>query len=289
MSGTITDAPGSYLVTFTADDHHHLVLTSGTVLITVTREETTTVYTGVTGPVLDGSTVVLSGVLTEDGTTPISGRTLTMTLGSGGSAQTCTGTTDGSGAAGCSIHVNQPVGPQPVSSAFAGDTFYLPSSGSDSVVVFTAKSLKQDTLAQANTLLAGLPNPDSAKMTNVVRKLTDSLDPALWVDGNHVDPKKGDQVFSAEKGAVAQLMNLESGGSIPVPTLQGMIDKLDHADRILAEDAIADAVAASGDPSKIAQAQAELDKAATDLLAGHFDTAVDHYKNAWKKAQDAVH
>jgi hypothetical protein len=289
VSGTITATPGPYLVTFTADDHHHLVATTGTLLITVTREETTTTYTGVTGPVLDGSTVVLSGVLKEDGTTPIGGRTLTMTLGSGGSAQTCTGTTDGSGAASCSILVNQPVGPQPVSAAFAGDTFYLPSSGSDSVVVYTAKSLKQDTLAQATALLAGLPNPDSAKMTNVVRKLTDSLDPALWVDGNHVDPKKGDQVFSAEKGAVAQLMNLETGGSIPVPTLQGMIGTLDHADRILAEDALADAVAASGDPQKIAQAQAELDKAASDLLAGHFDTAVDHYKNAWKKAQDAVH
>ena len=289
MSGTITATPGPYLVTFTADDHHHLVATTGTVLITVTREETTTTYTGVTGPVLDGSTVVLSGVLKEDGTTPIAGRMLTMTLGSGGSAQTCTGTTDGGGAASCSILVNQPVGPQPVSSAFAGDTFYLPSSGADSVVVYTAKSLKQDTLAQATVLLAGLPNPDSNKMTQVVKKLTASLAPELWVDGNHVDPKKGEQVFNAEKDAIGQLMNLERGGSIPVATLQGMIDTLDHADRILAEDALADAIAASGDPHKIADAQDQLARAADDLTAGHFDTAVEHYKQAWKKAEDSVH
>jgi hypothetical protein len=64
-------------------------------------------------------------------------------------------------------------------------------------------------------------------------------------------------------------MNLESGGSIPVPTLQGMIATLVHADRILTEDALTDAVAAPGDLPKIAQAQAELDKAASDLRAGH--------------------
>ncbi|MGZ4411664.1 MAG: Ig domain-containing protein, partial [Gaiellaceae bacterium] len=289
VSGTITATPGPYLVTFSANDHHHLAATTGTVLITVTREETTTTYTGVTGPVLDGSTVVLSGVLKEDDTTPIAGRTLTMILGSGGSAQTCTGTTDGTGTASCSILVNQPVGPQPVSSAFAGDTFYLPSSGSDSVVVYTAKSLKQGTLAQATVLLAGLPNPDSNKMTQVVKKLTASLAPELWIDGNHVDPKKGEQVFNAEKEAIGQLMNLERGGSIPVPTLQGMIDTLDHADRILAEDALADAIAASGDPHKIADAQDELAKAADQITAGHFDDAVEHYKHAWKKSQEAVH
>ena len=57
VSGTITAAPGTYVVTFTADDHHHVSPVTGTLTITVTREETVLVYTGVTGPVLDGSTV----------------------------------------------------------------------------------------------------------------------------------------------------------------------------------------------------------------------------------------
>jgi len=67
-----------------------------------------------------------------------------------------------------------------------------------------------------------------------------------------------------------------------------MIDTLDHADRILADDAVADAVGASGDPQQVAQAQDETAAAAADIAAGHFDTAVERYKNAWKKAQQAM-
>jgi UDP-N-acetylglucosamine 2-epimerase len=145
------------------------------------------------------------------------------------------------------------------------------------------------TLAQATALLAGLPKPDSKKMADVVKKLTASLASELWVDGNHVDPKKGEQVFDREKEAITQLMHLQRGGSIPAATLQGMIDTLDYADRILAEDALADAIAASGDPHKIADAQDELAKAADQLTASHFDDAVEHYKHAWKKSQEAVH
>jgi hypothetical protein len=64
--------------------------------LVVTREETTTTYTGPT-VVLDGGTLHASGGLLEDGVTPVPGRMLTFTLGSGSSAQTCTGSTDASG------------------------------------------------------------------------------------------------------------------------------------------------------------------------------------------------
>jgi hypothetical protein len=132
----------------TVDDGNNPAVTSP-VSITVTREETTTVYNGVTGQVLDASTVTLSGVLTEEGVTPLAGETLTMTLGSGDGAQTCVDATDGAGFASCTIVVSQPVGSQPVSAAFAGNTFYEPSSGSSTAVVVTANSLKEDALARA--------------------------------------------------------------------------------------------------------------------------------------------
>ena len=279
VSGTITAAPGPYFVTFSANDHHQLAPTSGTVLIVVTREETTTVYNGVTGDVLDGSTVTLSGLLREDGVTPLAGKSLTLTLGSGGSTQTCSATTDASGVASCAILVNQPVGPHPVSAAFAGDTLYLPSSGADSVVVYTAKSLKQDTLAQAIALLPGATKQEADRLRDVIKKLNDSLDPSLWVDGNHVSRKHGDKVFSSEKDAVGKLVDLIRKGSLPDATLQGMIDKLVHADRILAEGAIA----GSSDAHKTAEAQEELVRAADDALHGRFGDAIEHYRNAWKK------
>jgi hypothetical protein len=288
VSGTITAAPAVYVATFSANDHHHVSPVTGTVTITVTHEETTLTYTGVTGPVLDGSMVTLSGTLLEDGTTPIAGRTLTFTLGLGVTAQTCGGTTGVTGAASCTITVHQLPGPRQIVAFFAGDAFYLSSSATSSIVVFTAMSLKQDVLAEATALLAGATKPDANKLKDIVKNLTDSLDPSLWVDGNHVETKHGDQVFNNEKQAVQKLMDLLKNSSIPGATLQEMIDTLVHADRVLAEVALADAIAASGDPHKIAEAQQELAKAADELTKGHFDAAIDHYKSAWKDAEEAT-
>ena len=96
----------------------------------VTREQTETTYTGPTGAVVNGSTVTLSGVLEEDGVTPIEGRTLTLTLGT----QSCSGLTNASGSFSCTIVVSQPTGPATASATFLGDNFYLPSSDTEAVI-----------------------------------------------------------------------------------------------------------------------------------------------------------
>jgi len=157
-----------------------------------------------------------------------------------------------------------------------------------SLTVNPAIALKQDVLAQANALLPGLPAKDARKLQDAIDKLGASLDPALWIDGNHVVKKDGNKVFDREKDAVKKLMELINSGSIPVPTLQGMIDSLDRADRDLAQVALGDAIAGSGNARKIQEAQKELQKAADDLARGHFDTAIDHYRNAWRKATEAI-
>jgi hypothetical protein len=108
----------------------------------VTKEETTTIYTGPT-VIAQGNPVTLSGRLLEDGLVPIAGRQLTLTIGSGASSQQCTTpATDASGNASCTIaSVSVGQGPQPVSAAFAGDAFYLPSSDtSKQVIVFAFPS-----------------------------------------------------------------------------------------------------------------------------------------------------
>jgi photosystem II stability/assembly factor-like uncharacterized protein len=103
---------------------------------TITKEQTTLSYTGDV-VIANGGTAHMSGVLLEDGTVPIAGRTVTFTLGTDGSAQTCTGVTDATGTATCTISpVNQPLGPGTVGDSFAGDAFYLPSSASASTTVF---------------------------------------------------------------------------------------------------------------------------------------------------------
>jgi hypothetical protein len=120
----------SLAASFAGDSTHNGTSTSAAFV--VTREETTLTYTGPTRAA-NGAPLTLSGVLKEDGVAPISGRTVTFTIGSGGSVQSCAGTTDASGSASCTIgSVNQPASSTsvPVTAVFAGDAFYLPASDS---------------------------------------------------------------------------------------------------------------------------------------------------------------
>ena len=105
---------------------------------TVTKEQTTTVYTGAVA-IAQGNPVKLTARLLEDGITPIAGRTLTLTLGTGVRSQHCvTGPTDAAGNAQCTLLcVSVAQGPQPVRADFAGDGYYLPSAdATKSVIVF---------------------------------------------------------------------------------------------------------------------------------------------------------
>jgi hypothetical protein len=133
---TPNQAAGNYTLTaaFAGDSFYLPSGTSATFVIT--REETTLSYTGDT-VIANNTAANMSGVLLEDGTVPIAGRTVVFTLGTGGSAQTCSGVTSGTGVAACTISpVSQPLGPGVVSGAFAGDAFYLPSSASASTIIF---------------------------------------------------------------------------------------------------------------------------------------------------------
>ena len=120
------------------------------------QNATTLTYTGDTSAV-NGQPVTLSGLLTTDNPsagTPLSGKTVTFTLGTGGTAQTCTATTDVSGAASCTVAVvNQTVGSVPVTATFAGDTDNQPADASSSVVVSDSGPVAKPT--QITTSLSG--------------------------------------------------------------------------------------------------------------------------------------
>lgn len=107
----------------------------------VTKEETTTAYTGPTA-ILQGRPVLLSAQLLEDGTKAIVGRTVTLTLGSGASAESCvTGATDSAGNASCSVTAGVAQGPQPLRAEFTGDAYYFASTDtSRSAIVFAFPS-----------------------------------------------------------------------------------------------------------------------------------------------------
>lgn len=134
-SGTATcsitpgEAAGTYPLTATFAGDAADLSASATGSYTVTHEETTLAYTGPT-KAANGVSLTLSGILKEDGSTPIGGRAVVFTLGSGAAAQSCTGTTDSTGSASCTIAtVNQPSSTTSVgiTAAFNGDGYYLPS------------------------------------------------------------------------------------------------------------------------------------------------------------------
>ena len=132
----LTQCAGSFTVTATFAGSTLYLPSSDSKPFTINLEETTLSYTGDT-VIANGGTATLSGVLLEDNTTPIAGRTVLFTLGSGSSAQTCSAVTNASGIAVCTISpVAQPLGPGVVTDTFAGDTCYRPASASGKTFLF---------------------------------------------------------------------------------------------------------------------------------------------------------
>jgi len=133
---TLNQVPGPYTVTASFAASGLFQASSASAAFTINKEETTLSYTGDT-VIANNTTAHLSGVLLEDGLVPIAGRTVVFTLGTGATAQTCTGITNATGVAACTIFpVNQPFGAGVVSDNFAGDAFYLPSSAKGTTIIF---------------------------------------------------------------------------------------------------------------------------------------------------------
>ncbi len=120
------EAAGPYTVvaSFAGDTTHSASTTSSP--FAVTLEETALTSNASLQVIAQGHSATISAVLTDpNGGAAISGKPVVLTLGSGSGAQQCTGTTDSSGTATCSINsVTVGLGPQPVTDSFAGDSYY---------------------------------------------------------------------------------------------------------------------------------------------------------------------
>jgi hypothetical protein len=133
---TPNEPAGSYPLTVGYGGTYQLEAASFSGTFVVTHEETTVTYTG---PILLAQNMAntFTALLREDGISPIAGRTVKITVGSGPSSQSCSGPTNASGVATCSIDpLTVPQGPQPISASFLGDSFYLPSSADADGIVF---------------------------------------------------------------------------------------------------------------------------------------------------------
>lgn len=125
---------GSYTLTATFAGDAFYAASAGAGPFTITKEETTVKFTAGSPTVIaNGHPTTFSATLLEDGTTPIQGRSFTITIGT----QSCiTGLSDVAGTANCTITLSQVLGPGTVMVSFTGDAFYLPSSATEPVLVF---------------------------------------------------------------------------------------------------------------------------------------------------------
>ncbi len=106
----------------------------------VNKAPTSIVYTGPSIAV-SGMPITLTSTLTDGSGAPLSGQPVTMTLGSGGTAQSCVGTTNATGNASCTIaNVNQTAGSVPITVSYGGSSFYLPSSAATTETTASAPS-----------------------------------------------------------------------------------------------------------------------------------------------------
>jgi hypothetical protein len=151
--------------------------------------------------------------------------------------------------------------------------------------------MKQDVPDQLVALRGSATDKhDRDGLDDAIKHLTRSLDPALWTDGSHLTPMHGEKVFNEERDTVKALDKLikDKKSALDKGLLQVLSGDLTRADRALAATAISDAIAAAGDPAKIARANDELAKGDADATKGNSDAAIDHYRKAWQKAQEAM-
>ncbi len=128
------------------------------------QKKTTLAYTGPTS-LINGSAAKLSAKLSDTRGKPVANRSVDFALGSGSSEQTCKGTTDADGHAGCTIDpVKQTGESATVTASFAGDDTYAASKDTATV------TLKKDTkLAYSGP--ASVSNGSAAKLAATLKDI----------------------------------------------------------------------------------------------------------------------
>jgi hypothetical protein len=124
---TPNEPAGTYSVSASFAGDGQRLGSAASATFTVNLEETALTSTTSLQVFAAGSPVTLSATLADpDGGAPIGGKPVTLRLGNGSDAQSCTATTDATtGSAACQVTPTSALlGPQPVTDSFAGDQFY---------------------------------------------------------------------------------------------------------------------------------------------------------------------
>src|ERR1041385_3538939 len=131
---------------------------------------------------------------------------------------------------------------------------------------------------------------EAGLLDQAIKRLGRAIDPAVWVDGSHLQPKLGQKVFGEIANATSRMMTLmaqadtvASGQEMPA-----QIGNLLRACTDLAGTAMRDAVDAGGDPIAIADAAALFQQATDKIGAGDIQGGIQGDGAAWGRATAAL-
>lgn len=148
-------------------------------------------------------------------------------------------------------------------------------------IVRDAQDLKEWAIEELNALKSQVNKAGKGKLGEAIECLNESLSDELWVDGSHLSPDNGGDVFSSEKDALNTLMGIirkprQFGASATVVTeLKNIIElRILEADRLLAQTALDQA----GSDSPF------MGEAETAIGNGQYGKAVGYYLKAWQAA-----
>ncbi len=180
-----------------------------------------------------------------------------------------------------------PIGTSTVTSV-ATDAVSNHSSCAFQVTVVGAQGVLSNVLAELTLLSDSFTRPpDQNALAKALQNLADGLNPALWVDQEHLSRAHGEQVFNSDKSALQELSHLVKGKKISTgdAALLALMSRIIKADRLLASVAIADATVAGIDSAKLSHAQDDLTQGDTELADAKYEPGISHYRNAWKFAE----
>ena len=155
------------------------------------------------------------------------------------------------------------------------------------VTVLGARGINEDVLGELIALRATVMDRDDArKLDEAIERLNKSLAAELWVGQTHLDRKHGNKVFQEQLQAIRKLCEpiRSRRSNLPDAILQGFVERIYRASRLLASIAIQEALAAGVATMKIDQALKDLAKGDA---ADSCDNRIEDYRRAWNRAAPA--
>jgi len=167
------------------------------------------------------------------------------------------------------------------------DTYGLTDDALITITYLRALDLKKDAWDALDVLYGTLSGSQKTYIGMARSSLTYALNPTYWIDDLHLKEAYGSNVFTYERQCLTYIRSAVTYYGLSQSKVEDIIAALVTADRMLACQAIADALAACGSASKIATAQGYLATADAYAAVSNWDYAVANYRNAWFYAVSA--